>query len=184
MKYETQTLSQRPDGRAVGSDRAFVAPSQRRHGLAGPARSTCARSSTRCSTMPAKGVPGGPAPRLAPLEDRLQLLPSGGTGTAPGRRSSTSFARWPASRPGGRRRPALPPSTASRSRPPRVARRRGTDGGKKVKGRKRHILVDSLGFLIAVVVTAANVDDARAAQDVFAQVTRPGLPAAAGGLRR
>src|SRR5215468_6236449 len=33
----------------------------------------------------------------------------------------------------------------------------GTDGGKKVKGRKRHILVDSLGLLIAVVVTAANV---------------------------
>src|SRR5579884_2248630 len=41
---------------------------------------------------------------------------------------------------------------------------RGTDGGKKVKGRKRHILVDTLGLLIAVVVTAANVDDARAAQ--------------------
>src|SRR5437764_7183294 len=47
---------------------------------------------------------------------------------------------------------------------------RGIDGGKKVQGRKRHILVDSLGFLIAVVVTAANVDDARAAQDLFAQV--------------
>src|SRR5436305_4511432 len=47
---------------------------------------------------------------------------------------------------------------------------RGIDGGKKVQGRKRHILVDSLGFLIAVVVTAANVDVARAAQDVFAQV--------------
>jgi putative transposase len=47
---------------------------------------------------------------------------------------------------------------------------RGIDGGKKVHGRKRHILVDSLGFLIAVVVTAANVDDARAAQDIFAQV--------------
>jgi putative transposase len=53
---------------------------------------------------------------------------------------------------------------------------RGTDGGKKVKGRKRHILVDSLGFLIAVVVTAANVDDARAAQDVFAQVRGRDFP--------
>src|SRR5205807_2483171 len=28
MKYETQTLSQRPDGRAVGPDRAFAAPGQ------------------------------------------------------------------------------------------------------------------------------------------------------------
>lgn len=46
----------------------------------------------------------------------------------------------------------------------------GIDGGKKVHGRKRHILVDTLGLLIAVVVTAANVDDARAAQEVFEQV--------------
>jgi putative transposase len=53
---------------------------------------------------------------------------------------------------------------------------RGIDGGKKVHGRKRHILVDSLGFLLAVVVTAANVDDARAAQDVFAQVRGRDFP--------
>jgi putative transposase len=53
---------------------------------------------------------------------------------------------------------------------------RGTDGGKKVWGRKRHILVDSLGFLITVVVTAANVDDARAAQDVFAHVRGRDFP--------
>jgi putative transposase len=53
---------------------------------------------------------------------------------------------------------------------------RGIDGGKKVQGRKRHILVDSLGFLIAVVVTAANVDDARAAQAIFAQVRGRDFP--------
>lgn len=35
----------------------------------------------------------------------------------------------------------------------------GFDGNKRVKGRKRHILVDTLGLIIAVVVTAANVDD-------------------------
>ena len=35
----------------------------------------------------------------------------------------------------------------------------GFDGHKKIKGRKRHILVDTLGLLVAVVVTAANVDD-------------------------
>ncbi len=45
---------------------------------------------------------------------------------------------------------------------------RGYDGGKKVTGRKRHIVVDSLGLLLFVLVTAASVDDARAAQDVFA----------------
>jgi putative transposase len=52
----------------------------------------------------------------------------------------------------------------------------GTDGGKKVHGRKRHILVDTLGLLIAVVVTAANVDDARAAQDVFDGVGNQDFP--------
>lgn len=52
----------------------------------------------------------------------------------------------------------------------------GTDGGKKVHGRKRHILVDTLGLLIAVVVTAANVDDARAAQDLFAHVSGCDFP--------
>src|SRR5262245_34943160 len=34
---------------------------------------------------------------------------------------------------------------------------RGFDGGKKVKGRKRHVWVDSLGMLLAVRVTAADV---------------------------
>ncbi|HEX5731208.1 MAG TPA: IS5 family transposase [Blastocatellia bacterium] len=36
---------------------------------------------------------------------------------------------------------------------------RGFDGGKFVKGRKRHILVDALGMLLVVVVHAANTQD-------------------------
>ena len=35
----------------------------------------------------------------------------------------------------------------------------GFDGHKKIKGRKRHILVDTLGLIVAVVVTAAHRDD-------------------------
>ena len=35
----------------------------------------------------------------------------------------------------------------------------GYDAGKKVKGRKRHLLVDTLGLLLGVVVTAASVQD-------------------------
>jgi putative transposase len=35
----------------------------------------------------------------------------------------------------------------------------GFDGNKKIKGRKRHLLVDTLGLIVAVVVTAANIDD-------------------------
>ena len=34
---------------------------------------------------------------------------------------------------------------------------RGYDSGKQVKGRKRHVLVDTLGLLLVVVVTAASV---------------------------
>jgi putative transposase len=52
----------------------------------------------------------------------------------------------------------------------------GTDGGKKVRGRKRHIVVDTMGLLLAVVVTAANVDDARAAQQLFAQMPGKDYP--------
>jgi putative transposase len=36
---------------------------------------------------------------------------------------------------------------------------RGYDAGKKVKGRKRHIQVDTLGLLLAVVVTSAALSD-------------------------
>src|SRR5512146_2427614 len=36
---------------------------------------------------------------------------------------------------------------------------RGYDGGKKVNGRKRHIVVDTLGLLLVVLVTAASVQD-------------------------
>jgi putative transposase len=36
---------------------------------------------------------------------------------------------------------------------------RAFDGGKKLDGRKRHLIVDSLGLVLAVVVTAGNVAD-------------------------
>jgi len=45
----------------------------------------------------------------------------------------------------------------------------GFDAGKKVKGRKRHLVVDTLGLLLAVTVTAASVQDRDAAADVVAQ---------------
>src|SRR5437016_10601599 len=47
---------------------------------------------------------------------------------------------------------------------------RGRDNAKNVDGRKRHIVVDSMGLLLAVLVTAADVDDAKAAAEVFARL--------------
>jgi transposase len=53
---------------------------------------------------------------------------------------------------------------------------RGYDGGKKITGRKRHIVVDTLGLLLAVVVTSAGVDDAAAAPQALGQLTRREFP--------
>ena len=47
---------------------------------------------------------------------------------------------------------------------------RGRDNAKNVDGRKRHIVVDSMGLLLAVLVTAADVDDAKAAAELFARL--------------
>ena len=50
------------------------------------------------------------------------------------------------------------------------------DGAKRITGRKRHILVDSLGLLLAVVVTSAAVDDAAAAPAVLGQLMQESFP--------
>src|SRR3954464_5969745 len=47
---------------------------------------------------------------------------------------------------------------------------RGRDNHKNVDGRKRHVAVDSMGLLLAVLVTAAGVDDARAAAELFGRL--------------
>lgn len=43
----------------------------------------------------------------------------------------------------------------------------GYDAGKKIKGRKRHVMIDTLGFLIAVVVHPANIQDYDGAKEVL-----------------
>lgn len=57
-----------------------------------------------------------------------------------------------------------------------VGGERGYDGGKKITGRKRHIAVDTLGLLLAIVVTSAAVDDAAAAPAVLGQLNREKYP--------
>jgi len=52
----------------------------------------------------------------------------------------------------------------------------GYDGGKKIKGRKRHIVVDTLGLLLAVVVTAAHLDDGSYAALVLAKLKAEHYP--------
>jgi putative transposase len=52
----------------------------------------------------------------------------------------------------------------------------GYDGGKKIKGRKRPIVVDTLGLLLAVTVTSAAADDGTATPKVLKKMTRAEFP--------
>ena len=81
----------------------------------------------------------------------------------------------------GERRPPPADPHPGRSRPGTERRRqrqpvgeddrkggdRGYDGGKKVNGRKRHILVDTEGLLIRIAVLAAGIADREGATDVL-----------------
>jgi transposase len=53
---------------------------------------------------------------------------------------------------------------------------RGYDGGKKVKGRKRHLLVDTLGLLVAILITGAGIDDGVAAPTLLAIISATDFP--------
>jgi putative transposase len=53
-----------------------------------------------------------------------------------------------------------------------VGGQRGYDAGKHVKGRKRHIIVDTLGLLLAVVVHRADIDERRGAGFVLARLNK------------
>lgn len=53
---------------------------------------------------------------------------------------------------------------------------RGYDANKKVNGRKRHVVVDTVGLLLAVVVTAASADDGAAATKPLGKVTAEAFP--------
>jgi putative transposase len=53
---------------------------------------------------------------------------------------------------------------------------RGYDGGKKINGRKRHLLVDTLGLLLAVLITSAGLDDGVAALTLLGHVTPQDFP--------
>ena len=65
---------------------------------------------------------------------------------------------------------------------------RGYDAGKKVSGRKRHIVVDTTGLLLAVVIHAANIQALRRAQEGRGQAgagqAAGPVPQASGNLGR
>ena len=50
---------------------------------------------------------------------------------------------------------------------PFIPNDKGLDGGKKINGRKRHIITDTLGLIVGVIVTAANIHDGAAGSTLF-----------------
>ncbi len=56
----------------------------------------------------------------------------------------------------------------------------GYDAGKRTKGRKQHIAADTLGLLLAVVITAASVQDTDGGKDVTTRLAASYPPVTAG----
>jgi putative transposase len=56
-----------------------------------------------------------------------------------------------------------------------MGRIKGYDGVRKIKGRKRHIIVDNQGFLLAAIVSQADENDRYGLNELFNNLTAKGL---------
>ena len=88
-----------------------------------------------------------------------------GVSMGPGSRFTTDCAWMSGNKPGVPLNQRLPCSTA---KPDRGGAERGYGAGKKTFGRKRHLLVDTLGLVLLTVVHAAGIQDRDGARLVLA----------------
>src|SRR3712207_3005701 len=132
-----------------------------------------------CSTCWGRAANGGTCPATCRRAARCTATCGAGTGTARWRPSTAASTSPAASGPASRRAPRPPSSTAGRP-----GRRKGGpsvdpagfDAGKRVKGVEYHVLVDTLGLLLAVVVHAADIQDRDGAALVLDRRTRALFP--------
>ena len=98
------------------------------------------------------------AQRLASLENLLSLLPAVGKVRTLG----TDSPRHPGHGPPRSWKKKAPTAAIIDSQSVRTASQsgvRGYDAGKKITGRKRHVLVGTLGHILALKITTADVQD-------------------------
>ncbi len=144
---------------------ADAACNQRPHGAAAHA---CAPRGLERHLLPSahRRDMAGIAARLSPVGYRVVPLPA----LARQRIAPARARRAPRTGP-GRDRQALHPVRRHHRQPVGEddGKRglRGYDAGKKITGRKRHIAVDTLGLILALVVHAADVQDRDGARRVF-----------------
>src|SRR5262249_19470111 len=124
-------------------------------------------SSTPTSICCAAASPGACCPTTSPPGRPSTPRSAAGSSTASGKPCTTASATRSASPKEGPPSPAPRRWTASRSSPPTIRASGGTTRGKKINGRKRHVVVDVLGLLLAVVVTPASKQDRDGAKDVL-----------------
>ena len=124
------------------------------------------------STSSAPAASGVTSPRIFRPRAPLAGTSTSGDTTAPSKPSTTYFA----ARSCAAEKPYSPRTTASVDSQSvdttSGGEQRGRYNAKNVDGRKRHIVVDSMGLLMAVLVTAANIDDAKAGRGVVRPLGR------------
>src|SRR5450432_1510628 len=145
-----------------------------------PARGECPRGSERrllraFDRLPVAGAAEGPAAQ----EHGSLLLYAVGLGWHAGAAASHALCRD--TRAGGTRgepdgRDHRQPERQGRAKGGKNLDPQGFDAGKKVTGRKRHILVDTLGLLLNVVVHSADIQDRDGAALVLDKRTRRQFP--------
>jgi transposase len=92
-----------------------------------------------------------------------------GGSMAPGSTSMMRSAHASACSPDEIRIP-MPPLSTVKPRTSEAGGVRGYDGGKRISGRKRHLVVDTQGLILHVLVHPADVHDRRAAEAVLADL--------------
>ena len=152
------------------SSRSSVQPSEEVDRV----RSISARSnaifyvlSTGCQGTPSRPI----SRRVAPFG----TTSISGNGTAPSPAFTTRFTSRAASAPGAtpvRRRDPRRTEREGRCKRGRSLDPSGYDAGKKVLGRKRHVLVDTQGLLLNVDVHAADIQDRDGAETLLRQARR------------